>query len=93
MDATVVERLLDAGATVHVPNQYATVPDWFVHADHERVHITPEVELCDEAQSFRRPAGLGDEVTGVPQYHNTHLAVRPFQTWPEHVQTLEAVRT
>ena len=55
--------------------------------------VVAEIELCDEAQSFRRPAWLGEEVTGVPQYQNTHLALRPFQTWPEHVQTLEAVRT
>jgi adenylate cyclase len=33
-----------------------------------------EIELRDEAESFERPPWLGEEVTGDPQYSNSHLA-------------------
>ncbi len=54
--------------------------------------VVAEIELRDEAQSFEHPPWLGEEITGMPQYQNTYLALRPFQTWPAHVQRLEAVR-
>ena len=53
--------------------------------------IVAEIELDDEARSFDRPPWLGDEITGMPQYQNTLLAIRPFQIWSEQLQLLEAV--
>ncbi len=32
-----------------------------------------EIELGDENEPFERPAWLGDEVTGLPQYYNANM--------------------
>ena len=36
-----------------------------------------EVELDSPTAAFERPAWLGDEVTGDPQYYNSSLAALP----------------
>ena len=53
--------------------------------------VVAEIELLEEVQSFDIPPWLGEEITGMPQYQNTLLAVRPFQAWPEPSDRLEAV--
>lgn len=45
----VVSAFVDSGATVHIPNFDAAVPDWFELAANDRVHITNAVDLTDEA--------------------------------------------
>lgn len=43
--------------------------------------IVAEIELGHEAESFARPAWLGEEVTGDPRYYNSSLASQPYCTW------------
>jgi adenylate cyclase len=43
--------------------------------------VIAEIELRHEADTFDRPAWLGAEVTGKPQYHNGSLARHPFHEW------------
>jgi len=54
LGAAVVERLLDAGATVHIPAHRAPDPAKFPLGQHDRVKIVAGVDLGDEAavQSF-----------------------------------------
>lgn len=44
--------------------------------------VTAELELKDEHDGFERPAWLGSEVTGIPRYLNSMLAVYPWKLWP-----------
>jgi len=43
--------------------------------------VTAEIELPDEGTVFRRPAWLGEEVSGVARYRNSELAVHPHGEW------------
>jgi len=43
--------------------------------------IMAEIELQEEAESFVRPAWLGEEVTGDARYLNASLAVHPSSRW------------
>jgi NAD(P)-dependent dehydrogenase (short-subunit alcohol dehydrogenase family) len=56
LGAAVVERLLDAGATIHIPARKAPDPAKFPLAKHDRVKIVAGVDLGDEAavQAFYR---------------------------------------
>jgi adenylate cyclase len=36
--------------------------------------IVAEIELSSEDEPFEKPFWLGEEVTGLPQYHNSNLA-------------------
>lgn len=45
--------------------------------------IVAEIELDTPAQSFCRPAWLGEEVTQHLRYYNFRLATEPFDTWAE----------
>ncbi|MDA7948591.1 MAG: CYTH domain-containing protein [Hyphomicrobiaceae bacterium] len=72
--------------------------DWAGHIweiDHyqgrNRGLVVAEIELRNEQQNFETPPWLGKEITGIPHYQNTLLAVRPFQTWPEQTEIYEAV--
>ena len=49
LGSAVVERLLTAGATCHIPNHHAGELERFPHADHAKVHIETNVDLTDEA--------------------------------------------
>lgn len=40
-----------------------------------------EIELQDEAETFERPAWLGEEVSGDPRYYNVCLADHPYSRW------------
>ena len=35
--------------------------------------IIAEIELSDESEEFEKPAWLGEEVTGKPEYYNANL--------------------
>lgn len=43
--------------------------------------VVAEIELASEAETFARPAWVGEEVTADPRYFNSNLAVAPFSTW------------
>ncbi len=43
--------------------------------------VVAEIELQSEAQTFARPAWLGDEVTGDGRYVNANLTAHPFSRW------------
>lgn len=48
---------------------------WEVDVFHGRLEgrVLAEIELGDEHETFVRPAWLGDEVTGLPQYYNANM--------------------
>jgi NAD(P)-dependent dehydrogenase (short-subunit alcohol dehydrogenase family) len=54
LGAAIAQILLDAGATIHIPAHRAPDPAKFPLAKHDRVHITPDIDLADEqaVQSF-----------------------------------------
>lgn len=54
----VVGKLLDAGATCHIPNFLAQELAGFPHARHERVRITKNVDVADETAVGRFYAEL-----------------------------------
>ena len=43
--------------------------------------VVAEIELTSEAETFDKPAWLGDEVTGVTKYYNAMLIKNPFTKW------------
>jgi adenylate cyclase len=43
--------------------------------------IIAEIELKSEDEAFRKPAWLGEEVTGKRKYYNSKLSKKPFSTW------------
>lgn len=40
-----------------------------------------EIELQNEAESFEKPAWIGEEVTMDPRYYNTSLSRLPYTRW------------
>jgi len=49
--------------------------NWEIDVFHGRLdgRVLAEIELGDENEPFERPAWLGDEVTGLPQYYNANM--------------------
>ena len=43
--------------------------------------VLAELELPSENAVFERPAWLGEEITGKPEYHNSHLVCHPYREW------------
>lgn len=43
--------------------------------------IIAEIELISEAETFKRPTWLGNEVTGEERYYNAYLSNKPYLTW------------
>ncbi|HRN26214.1 MAG: CYTH domain-containing protein [Ignavibacteriaceae bacterium] len=43
--------------------------------------VVAEIELTSEAETFDKPAWLGDEVTGDSKYYNIMLIKNPFTKW------------
>ena len=43
--------------------------------------IVAEVELTTENETFKKPAWLGEEVTGDNKYYNSQLSKFPFSVW------------
>ncbi len=48
--------------------------------------MVAEIELNDPAETFDRPAWIGQEVTDDPRYYNTCLVRHPYKDWslPSH---------
>lgn len=48
---------------------------WEVDVFHGRLEgrVLAELELNDEQETFVKPAWLGEEVTGIPQYYNANM--------------------
>lgn len=44
--------------------------------------IVAEIELKHSAEEFKKPAWLGEEVTGQLKYYNSQLIGTPFKNWP-----------
>lgn len=40
-----------------------------------------EVELTTLDEEFERPEWLGEEVTGIKRYYNSHLRAYPYKSW------------
>lgn len=45
--------------------------------------VVAEIELTSADQHFDRPDWLGREVTDERRYYNHHLALNPYNTWPD----------
>jgi adenylate cyclase len=45
--------------------------------------IIAEIELHDENQDVALPDWIGTEITGQPQYYNSALVLRPYQSWSQ----------
>ena len=43
--------------------------------------IVAEIELNSENESFKKPAWLGEEVTGDSKYYNSSISKLPFKNW------------
>jgi CYTH domain-containing protein len=43
--------------------------------------IIAEIELDNEFEIFKKPNWLGEEVTGIIKYYNSHLCKKPFISW------------
>jgi adenylate cyclase len=43
--------------------------------------IIAELELESEDQEFKKPAWVGEEVTGDPRYYNANLIKNPYTKW------------
>lgn len=43
--------------------------------------IMAEIELDSEDDLFDKPAWVGEEVTGNPQYYNAYLSQNPYKGW------------
>lgn len=52
------------------------------YGDNEGLTIA-EVELSSTDEEFARPEWLGEEVTGIKRYYNSHLRTHPFKDWSE----------
>lgn len=50
------------------------------HGDNEGL-VMAEIELSDEADIFKKPDWLGDEVTGDERYYNSYLSQMPYTKW------------
>ena len=43
--------------------------------------IVAEIELQQSDETFHLPEWVGEEVSDDPRYHNSQLAIHPFQSW------------
>lgn len=43
--------------------------------------VVAEIELSHREETFERPAWLGEEVTGKPEYYNSNLITHPYKNW------------
>ena len=55
------------------------------HGDNEGLTIA-EVELSSTDEAFARPEWLGEEVTGIKRYYNSHLRANPYKEWSEELK-------
>ena len=52
------------------------------YGDNEGLTIA-EVELSSTDEAFARPEWLGEEVTGIKRYYNSHLRAHPYKDWSD----------
>ena len=52
------------------------------HGDNEGLTIA-EVELSATDEASPHPEWLGEEVTGIKRYYNSHLRAHPYKEWNE----------
>lgn len=52
------------------------------HGDNEGLTIA-EVELSSTDEAYPHPEWLGEEVTGIKRYYNSHLRAHPYKDWSE----------
>lgn len=50
------------------------------HGDNEGL-IVAEIEVPTEDTQFDLPTWIGEEVTGIKKYYNSHLCNHPFKEW------------
>ena len=50
------------------------------HGDNEGL-VVAEVELSAPDEPFIKPSFIGDEVTGIARYYNSHLRACPYCQW------------
>ncbi|MBO5799404.1 MAG: CYTH domain-containing protein [Paludibacteraceae bacterium] len=43
--------------------------------------VIAEIELESEDEPFERPEWLGEEVSGIKRFYNSHLAKKPYKYW------------
>ena len=43
--------------------------------------VVAEVELGDAGEAFKKPAFIGQEVTGDKRYYNSRLTIFPYKSW------------
>ena len=55
------------------------------HGDNEGLTIA-EVELSSTDEEFIHPEWLGEEVTGIKRYYNSHLRAYPYKEWSEELK-------
>ena len=64
----------------YIKNDSYTIEVDEFHGDNEGL-VMAEIELSDEADIFRKPDWLGDEVTGDKCYYNSYLSQKPYTKW------------
>ncbi len=84
-DAQEMLASLCGGALVEKTRYHVPVGDhvWEVDvfAGANQGLVVAEIELGDEAESFPRPAWIGDEVSHDPRYYNVSLVRHPYTQW------------
>jgi adenylate cyclase len=81
------EKLMEKVCTTRIEKSRYLIPagphiwEVDVFSGSNRGLIVAEIELSSQAETFVKPAWVGDEVTFDPRYLNTSLAAKPFDTW------------
>lgn len=63
---------------VEIGNHIFEIDEFF--GDNEGL-IIAEIELNHTTELFKKPAWLGEEVTGNIKYYNSQLSKQPYKTW------------
>src|SRR5690554_3531753 len=63
---------------VEIENHIFEIDEFF--GDNEGL-IIAEIELNHATELFKKPAWLGEEVTGNIKYYNSQLSKQPYKTW------------
>ncbi|WP_417865266.1 CYTH domain-containing protein [Xanthomarina gelatinilytica] len=63
---------------VEIGNHIFEIDEFF--GDNEGL-IIAEIELNHATELFKKPAWLGEEVTGNIKYYNSQLSKQPYKTW------------
>lgn len=83
MLVTLCEGSLVEKTRYRVPvGEHAWEVDEF-HGDNTGL-VLAELELRHEADTFQRPAWLGEEVSDDSRYYSARLSKEPFSSWRQH---------